>query len=316
MTDYTFLKAEGEDGLAGGSAYIASLVTALRAAGHHVDVTAATGPAPGQVHVIDGLTLRHVDAGVAAGAVGLVHHVAALTEHASKAAVRETERANLVLMRRVIATNHAAAADLVALGLDATRVLTILPGVSDAVQRVATTTCPCEILTIGALVPRKGHDVLISALTRLFDLDWHLTIVGDMRRDPATTAALRELADAVSGRVMFAGLLDPAAIEAAWQRTDVFALATRWEGYAASVAEALRRGIPVAVTAGGDAASNVTPQVGIVCEPGDVVQLSKALRRMIYDTALRAEMADAAWQAGQKFPNWAQQALRFAQAVA
>ena len=38
----------------------------------------------------------------------------------------------------------------------------------------------------------------------------------------------------------------------------------------------------------------------------------KALRRMIFDHALRAEMAQAAWEVGQALPSWTQQAQQFA----
>jgi hypothetical protein len=36
------------------------------------------------------------------------------------------------------------------------------------------------------------------------------------------------------------------------------------------------------------------------------------MRRAIFDTALRAEMAEAAWQAGQRLPRWADRAAHFA----
>jgi glycosyltransferase involved in cell wall biosynthesis len=129
-------------------------------------------------------------------------------------------------------------------------------------------------------------------------------------------AALHTLAEPAGGRVRFAGPLDDATLEGLWRSTDLFALASEWEGYPAAIAEALRRGIPVAVTAEAAGPALVTPQTGVICESGSPVQLSRSLRRLIYDTGLRAAMADAAWEAGQSLPSWAQQARLFAAATA
>ena len=38
------------------------------------------------------------------------------------------------------------------------------------------------------------------------------------------------------------------------------------------------------------------------------MQLSKALRRLIFSPSLRAEMGEVAWQIGQKLPHWKTQA--------
>ena len=46
-----------------------------------------------------------------------------------------------------------------------------------------------------------------------------------------------------------------------------------------AVAEALKRGVPVAVTAVGIAPALVTPENGIMVQPGDRDTLSKGLRR-------------------------------------
>jgi hypothetical protein len=53
----------------------------------------------------------------------------------------------------------------------------------------------------------------------------------------------------------------------------------------------------------------------VVLPVGDHNNLSKALRRMIFGTALRRELAEAAWQVGQTLPNWSMQVREFAQAL-
>ena len=51
-----------------------------------------------------------------------------------------------------------------------------------------------------------------------------------------------------------------------------------------AAAEAMARGLPLAITAGGAIAELVPVEAGAVSPPGDVVSLTKALRRMIFDT--------------------------------
>ena len=96
------------------------------------------------------------------------------------------------------------------------------------------------------------------------------------------------------------------------QRADIFALATYWEGYGMAAAEAMARGLPLAITAGGAIADLVPMEAGAISPPGDVVSLTKALRRMIFDTGMLREMAEASWAAGQALPRWADRAAAFA----
>ena len=78
-----------------------------------------------------------------------------------------------------------------------------------------------------------------------------------------------------------------------------------------AIAEALKRGLPVAITRGGAAADLLSDQSGVVCEVGDLVTYSKALRRLIFDLPLRRSSADEAWRLGQTLPDWQAQADAF-----
>ena len=339
-----FILAGSVDAVSGPAAYIRHVILGLRETGHDVTVVelpgsypvtdetarsaargALTSLAADRLAIIDGLAVPAFagqgDSLAARPTIALIHHPTALgtgISDSERASLRNTELRLLPRFARVIATSEATAERLVAeFGMDRARIRVVVPGIDAAPRSPGAAGTGCAILSIGALIPRKGHDVLIRALGRLFDLDWKLTIVGAAARDPNYAASLdtlvRELR--LEGKVQFAGELDDAALEDLWSMADIFALASYWEGYPTGVAQALKRGVPVAITSEGPAAGLVPAEAGIICKPGDVEQFSKALRRMIFDKGLRKSMADAAWTAGQTLPSWDRQIPVFIEAL-
>jgi glycosyltransferase involved in cell wall biosynthesis len=333
------------DAVSGGYEYDRRIVAGLREAGHTVRVVELSGSHPladtaareaaraswwsldeGSRPIIDGLALPAFasleDALAARSAVGLIHHPTALEtgfSDSDRAALLAIEKRMMPRLARIVVTSEATAECLATdFGVDRERVAVVVPGTDDAPRSMGSGGATCRIISVGALVPRKGHDLLLRALARLFDLDWHLTIVGSPDRDPVHARSLSALAEelGITQRVAFAGEVVGDALEALWQKADLFALATRWEGYGMAIAEALKRGLPVVVCNGGAAGKLVTAESGVVCPDGDHVNLSKALRRMIFGTTLRRGMAEAAWQVGQTLPDWRTQVREFAQAIA
>jgi len=337
--------------ISGGYGYDRRITAELRAAGHTVDIVELAGRHPlpddearasaraawaglpaGAIPLIDGLGLPAFEGPEFQGidglarAIGLIHHPTCLEAGLptpSAEALRATESALFTALSGCLVTSPTTAETL---GKDFAvppeRIATIVPGTDPAPRRAPTTAggpggATCRILALGSLIPRKGHELLLRALARLFDLDWHLTIAGGAP-DKVHAAHLANLAEDLNilQRVRLAGTTTGDDLEALWAGTDVFALATEYEGYGMAIAEALKRGIPVAITNGGAAGAIVPNEAGVVCDVGDLVTYSKALRRVIFDTELRAEMAEAAWQAGQNLPSWQGQGDIFADAVA
>lgn len=325
--------------ISGGYGYDRRIVAELRAAGHAVEVIELSGRHPvaddaaresaragwarvpaDAIPVIDGLGLPAFDGIIDRAAVGLIHHPTSMEAGFSAddaAWLREVERRMFPALAGCIVTSPTTAETLAKdFGVAAERIASVVPGTDEAALCRGSGGPGCRILSIGTLIPRKGHELLLRALARLFDLDWHLTIAGGAP-DPVHAAALRNLAEdlGIAQRVAFAGVATGEALEALWQGADVFALATEYEGYGMAIAEALKRGLPVAITKGGAAGALVPVEAGAVCEVGDLVTFSKSIRRVIFDVELRAEMAQAAWEAGQKLPGWAAQGRAFADAL-
>jgi glycosyltransferase involved in cell wall biosynthesis len=339
MTAIALLVPGPFDAISGGYIYDRRLVAGLRALGHAVQVVELAGHHPlpdeaafaaaraaltavpeGTRIVVDGLGLPSfaplAEELAQRKAVGLIHHPTAL-EHGNPGAVRdalrEAERAIFPRLARLVATSPLTARRLIPeFGADAARIGVVEPGTDPAPRCTGSGGEGCMILAIGALIPRKGHDVLMRALATLPDLDWTLTIVG-AARDPVHAQQLAAVAEelGIAQRTSFAGEVDGAALDSLWRRADMFALASHWEGYGMAVAEALARGVPVAITAGGALAELLPPEAGVVSSPGDAASLGRAMRRPIFDPELRAAMAEAAWQAGQKLPRWEDRATAF-----
>jgi glycosyltransferase involved in cell wall biosynthesis len=317
--------------VSGGHSYDRRMAEGLRALANDVRVVELDGrlPYPDQaaiyaartawaalpadtVKLIDGLALPAFDGLPLHQVTALIHHPASLetgVPEEIRQRLHATEVAMFRELPRLVVTSEQTAERLAAdFRAPPERISVISPGVDDLPRALGSAGPACQILSVGALIPRKGYDVLLRALSRLFDLDWELTIAGSPARDPVHANGLHALAEQlrVAQRVRFVDDVD----ESLWARADLFALTSYFEGYGVAIAEALRRGLTVAVTNVGAVPALVGPEAGVVCATGDVDQLSKALRRLIFDRALLRDMAEVAWQSGRLLPSWNEQARR------
>jgi glycosyltransferase involved in cell wall biosynthesis len=197
------------------------------------------------------------------------------------------------------------------------RIVIASPGTDPAPTAQGSSDGIVRLISVGALVPRKGFDVLIAALATLSELPWHLTIVGDRGRDPQTAARLdADISRLKLGdRVKVAGAVPDARLAELYVGADVFVLASRFEGYGMAFSEAIARGLPVIGTTAGAIPETVPAGVGLLVPPDDVPALAAALRRVISDADERRRMSAAARAAAQDLPTWQDSAKLFAGAL-
>jgi glycosyltransferase involved in cell wall biosynthesis len=250
--------------------------------------------------------------------IGLVHHPLALeTGLAAEeaAAFRASETRALAAVRHVITTDESTGTLLAASYQVPRRRITVArPGVTRVCCAAqASHDGPVRMLAVGAVVPRKGYDLLVDALCELRELPWHLTIVGDRDRSSATAAALdraiegRGLAD----RIACVGAVSPERLDTLYRASDLFVQASWFEGYGMAVAEAIACGVPAVATQTGAALRIVGSHAGRLVAPGDATALTRALRLLIADRDLRANCAAAARRAAESLPTWEQTASAF-----
>ena len=328
----------------GGYGYDREIVSGLRRKGWNVDVCEIEGAFPFPTAadrasarralaalpsaapvLVDGLALGALpDEAIAASShlslVALVHHPLAdetgLSAEA-QASLFESERRALRAVRRVVVTSPATATRLDRFGVTADMIRVVEPGTDPAPQSRGSGRPVVELLCVATLVPRKGHDVLVRALSELRDAPWHLTCVGGLDRDVPWMRQLRDQVRAagLEERISFAGEMGRAAVDVQYDAADVFVLPTWYEGYGMVVAEALARGVPVVSTDTGAIGGLVGTDAGLLVPAGDVAALTQALSAILRDASLRARLAEGARRVRERLPSWDDAARRMEQAL-
>ena len=329
----------------GGYSYDRRMIAELEQLGWHVDVVdlgdgfpwpdskrkeaavARLSAVPaGHIIVIDGLAL-----GVLPDAarqlrtrnplIALVHHPLALETGLSAQqadAMRASEREALAAVSRVIVTSAATARQLIGeYAVAADRITVARPGNDPVPMAQGSTDGIVRLLSVGALVPRKGFDVLVAALATLADLPWRLTIVGDRGRDPKTAARLdADIAHHdLAHRVAVLGAVPPERLDELYTGADLFVLASRFEGYGMAYAEAIAHGLPVIGTTAGAIPDTVPAGAGVLVAPDDTGALAHALRRLVVDADKRQHLTMAARAAARHLPTWQDAAQLFSRTL-
>ena len=190
------------------------------------------------------------------------------------------------------------------------RVHVVEPGV-DAAPLSSGTTTAGSLLCVAAVIPGKGHDVLLDALATMTDLSWDCLCVGSLDRDPAFAESLRRrlLDDELGDRVRFPGPRSGADLDRSYASADLLVLASRTETYCMVVTEALARGLPVVATdvggvaeALGHGAAGIRP--GLLVPPDDPVALAAALRAWLRDAEVRLTWRRAARERRGSLTEW------------
>ena len=254
--------------------------------------------------------------------LALVHHPLALEWglSASQASLlQRSERDALTSTRGVVVTSHATARIVASdYGVPADRITVALPG-NDPVPpaRANRGLGVPHLLSVGAVVPRKGFDVLVGALAALVGHPWRLTIAGDLTRDATAAARLHsEIArHGLASRITVLGAVSAEQLAELYDTADLFVLASYFEGYGMAYSEALAHGLPVIGTKAGAIPETVPREAGLLVTPGDAAALAEALRRVLTDSVLRQRLAQGAIAAAGQLPTWPQSGTIFAGAL-
>ncbi|HSP95879.1 MAG TPA: glycosyltransferase family 4 protein [Candidatus Dormibacteraeota bacterium] len=259
--------------------------------------------------VMRGADVVHLHTGRAAWLGGLAARRAALPAIVTRRMdrpVRPGWRTRLIYercSRRTAAIAPGIVEQLVAGGVPRQRIVLIpsavdprrvQPRLSAAAVRAARGVGADEVvlLSIAALVRRKGIDVLLEALAALArrGLRPRLWVAGD-GPERAALAAQGER-HGVAAQVDWLGQRDDVGDLLA--AADVFVLPSRAEGLGVAALEAMAAGRPVVASAvGGLAESVIEGRSGLLVPPGDAVALGAALERLLHEPALRAALGGA-----------------------
>ncbi|MCX7725540.1 MAG: glycosyltransferase family 4 protein [Chitinispirillaceae bacterium] len=154
-----------------------------------------------------------------------------------------------------------------------------------------------NILSVGRLVPHKGHFILIKALSLLkVNIKWNFKIIGN---GPLYKKLLKEIEKfSLSKKVIIEKDVSDSQLKNYYIDADIFVLPSiesksGIEGFGIVLLEAMAYGVPIIASQSGGIEDVFAgcPEAALLVPPGDSYELCKAIVKLAQDPELRRKMA-------------------------
>ncbi len=155
------------------------------------------------------------------------------------------------------------------------------------------------ILHLGTLEPRKNLPTLIRAFARLKDQSLHLVIAGGKGWFYETIFSLVE-ALGLEERIHFPGYVSSEEQPLWYNAATIFVALSHYEGFGLPLLEAEACGLPV-VASDCSSLPEAAGKGAILVPPTDEVAVAEAMRKLLNDAALRAEIRQAGMEHSRRF---------------
>jgi glycosyltransferase involved in cell wall biosynthesis len=148
------------------------------------------------------------------------------------------------------------------------------------------------VLSVGNLIPSKGHELLLRAVAGL-PSQVKLRIIGEGPERARLQTLCRELK--LGARVEFPGRRSRSEVAHEMRSCAVFALPSRYEGLGCVYLEAMASGTPVIACRGQGIQDIISPgENGFLVSPDQPGELTAILQRLLQDDGLRTRAGQAA----------------------
>ncbi len=151
---------------------------------------------------------------------------------------------------------------------------------------------PVRLLMVAQYIPRKGHDLLASAIRLLVDrgvADFEVRLVGT--QEPAWLQSIIEK-ERLGAQVKVLGVLKGEDLVDEFKRADVFVLTSRFDTFAVVVHEAAAFGLPLLISKFAESSALMVAEGvnGYVIDPYQTVTLADHLEKFISQPETRRQM--------------------------
>ncbi len=166
------------------------------------------------------------------------------------------------------------------------------------------------LITVGALKPRKGHNIILQALAKLKKErgDFHYIIIGNNEKRNQYMNNLNEIIEKenLKENVTFAGLISDQDLPKYFQLCDIYAhtpVMSNWnfEGFGIVYLEAGAAKKPiVASNSGGTLDAVVSNKTGLVVPEGDIEATYTAIKKLFDDPVFAKSLGESGYEYAKK----------------